>query len=107
MNLPKSISIDQLNEAAEKAVRSVLGDELDTFGRPAIGFLPDIGTVGLIWNDPDFTKFDASKMVEISAKITDAMGPLAANARPVATLTKGGATAGYFPVGPVILRDML
>ena len=105
MERAKSISVEELKEAAAAAARSVLGDKPDRFGNPTVGFIPDIGTVGLIWDQPDLANINAGELFEISAKMTQEMAAVARGARPTAAIVKGGVIAGYFPVDPIIALD--
>jgi hypothetical protein len=107
MNRASSISVEELNKVAASAARSVLGDSLKRFGGGAsIGFFPDIGTVGIIWRDPDFGQFNAADLFEVSEKLTSEMRSIAGDSRAVASIFKGGVTAGYFPVEPFLTQEL-
>lgn len=107
MTRAKSISADELNKAAVAAARSVLGDGIKRFGAGAsVGYFPHIGTVGIIWRDPDFGVLSAGQLLEISTKIAGEMRSVAGDAKVGAHIFPGGATAGYFPVDPIIAETL-
>ena len=107
MSRAKTIHVEKLTVAAADAAKKVLGDRATEIGNPAIGFIPDIGTMGLIWRDPDLKMINAAELVEISEMLAKEISPLVGDVKPYATIFKGGATAGYFPVDPIITREML
>lgn len=99
MSLPKSISTNELAELAAKAAKDVLGDRNHLGGELSIGKWP-IGTVGLIWRNPDFEKFDAREMSAISSKMVAAMGPSIGKVEPATLIFEDIVVAGYFPIQP-------
>ena len=101
------VSIDEVTKLAEKAANEVLGARLaEIGGGPAIGMFPDIGTIGIIWRDPDWSRFEPQEMLDMSAKIVDIMGPAIGKVQPSVNIFKGGITAGYFPVEPMLLKQL-
>ncbi|TCL10150.1 hypothetical protein BXY66_2219 [Shimia isoporae] len=107
MKRANSISVEELTAVAEKAAHEVLGSRMKELGAGVdIGIFPDIGTVGLIWRDPVFDRFDAVQMLDASKKIASMMGPVAEGARPSVRVFDGGVTAGFFPVEPIIMREL-
>lgn len=107
MDRAKSITVDELSRAASAAARSVLGDDIKRFGKGAsVGFFPHCGTVGIIWRDPDFGQFRAGELLDVSAKIAGEMRSIAGDAHVSAHIHPGGATAGYFPTGPILAEQL-
>ncbi len=100
----KSMPADELTKRASAAAKEVLADRMDLFGDShiEIGVFPDIGVVGLIWRNPDFDRFKLGTAFEASAKITEAIGPLAGGAQPTVQIFRVIGTMGYFPSGPII-----
>ncbi|MCE8008884.1 hypothetical protein [Aestuariivita sp.] len=99
----KSVPVDEVTARARKAAEHVIADRIEVLGggRVEIGVFPDIGTVGLIWRDMDLDRLNMREVYEMSAKITDAMGPVAEGASPTVQIFKDFGTMGYFPSGPI------
>ncbi|MDU8927224.1 hypothetical protein RXV86_07495 [Alisedimentitalea sp. MJ-SS2] len=106
MSRAKTISSDELNKVAVAAARSVLKDVERMGGGCTVGYFPDIGIVGLIWDEPNFDVLKAVDLLDISAKMASEMRSVAGDARVGAHIFKGGATAGYFPVEPIIAERL-
>ena len=101
MEIAKSIDVEDLTKVAHSAAKEVLGGDFEQFGgKLTIGRWP-IGTIGLIWRNPDFEKLDSKQLVAVSEKMVAAMGPVVGEVKPMAIITKDFATAGYFPVNPI------
>ena len=105
MDRAKSISIEDVTKHAEMAAREVLGERAEKLGAFKAGVFKDIGTVGLIWEDPDFARFQPKDMLELSTKMAEAMGPIVAEARPVVKIFDKGITMGYFPIDPEFMGN--
>lgn len=107
MDRARSISIEEVTKAAHQAAEEVLAGRMEQFGpRPDIGVFPDIGTVGLIWRDPPFERFEPKEMLAISQKMTEVMGPgIVGEARACAKIFDGGITMGYFPIDPEFMAN--
>lgn len=107
MQRAKSVPIDKLTEVAKEAAQSVLGDRLKALGGQAeIGFFPDIFIFGLIFPDLRADSLPVKEMMDISQKMTTAMGEFAVNAQPTVQFTKHGATLGYVPPPPIRLAEL-
>lgn len=107
MQRAKSVSVDKLTEVAKEAAQSVLGDRLKALGGQAeIGFFPDIFIFGLIFPDFRVDSLPVKEMMEISEKMTSAMGDFATNAQPTVQFSKHGATLGYFPPPQIRLAEL-
>lgn len=96
----KSITADVLADKTYQVAKEVLAGRMKEIGgRPRdIGFFPDIGVFGLIWDDLDFDRFPMEALLETSAKIGSGVGELArADIEPVVVVGRHGTTMGYFP----------
>lgn len=107
MSRAKSINVEELNKVAAEAARSAVGDDLKRFGSGAsIGVFPDIGTIGLIWRDPDLRDLNAGELLDISTKIAGELRSIAGDGQPVCNIFDGGVIAGYFPANPVVTQEL-
>ena len=102
----KSIPVDDVTKRASDAAQSVAAERLKALGgRAEIGFFPDIGTIGIILRDPDLDVLGTGELFSVSARMTEAMGPLADGAEPMVNIFKGGITMGYFPSAPILMSE--
>lgn len=105
----KSISAEALADKTYEVAKEVVSARIKEIGgRPGdIGFFPDIGIFGLIWDDLDPGRFPMEPLIETSAKIASGVGDLArADIDPVVVITRHGTTMGYFPrIDEIVLRQ--
>jgi len=108
MKRASSIQVDELTRTASKVAEQVMAAHIKRLGAENvhIGIFPDIGLVGLIIDPIDLRQVDAAEMFDLSARITEGMGPLAQGARPVIRFERDIGTMGYFPSDPIILQEM-
>lgn len=103
----KSIPMDMVTEIANRAAESVLAERRKMLGDDlVIGIFPDIGTIGLIARNPDLAQLTATELLDVSAKMTDAMREIAFDAEPIAQVFRGGVVAGYFPAAPIEMKRL-
>lgn len=104
----KSISAEALADKTFEVAKDVVSARIKEIGgRPGdIGFFPDIGIFGLIWDDLDFGRFPIEPLMETSAKIASGVGDLArTDIEPVVLVGRHGTTMGYFPrIDEIVLR---
>lgn len=101
----ESISIDEVMKHAKLAAEKVLGDRQDLFGPQDLGVFRDWGTVGIWIKDPIWERIEPQKMFEISAQMTEAMGPVARGGVPMAKIVGKGVTLGYFTPDPEFMTN--
>ena len=98
----KSIDVKSLTAAAQKsAQRAVSAHGAAISGDISIGVFPDIGTVGLIWRNPDFDALRSGDLMKTSAGIVEGMADFAPDVEPVVSLLPDRIIFGYFPSGPI------
>lgn len=103
----KSIPVEKLAELAGTVARDVLAERRRMPGDDlAIGFFPDIGTVGPIARRADLSQLTATELPDLSTRIAKGMADLAPAAEAIAQITDGGITVGYYPAGPTISRQV-
>lgn len=103
----KSVDAGALTKAAEAAAQKVLGENLKSFGESvSLGSHLGNGTVGLIWRNPDLERLNAAQLMTFSRDIASEMKSLVGDVRPVVQIFDGGVTAGFFPIEPIVTREM-
>ncbi len=102
-----SLSLNEITNRAEKSAASILGMSAieSAKGDVHVGFFPDIGTMGLILENPDFEKLSANELMKMSTSMIEQMD-LPGNVRASVHMHPGGITMGYFPQDPVFLKQL-